>query len=148
MGNRLQDSAIRNHTVKEAIQSVQEIARDLEFMMPLEFFMHLAAGYDPRKGNPLLEWLRRKVKKLGRPKKLVLNERDTEKFYLLLDLAVNFDDVDLSVSQRAAEKLADFIYPKQKMIESTNMSGVVIEAPGKIARKAMKAIAKKMGEDY
>jgi signal recognition particle subunit SEC65 len=148
MANRLQDSAYRKHTVKEAIQSVQEIMKDLGFMMPLEALAHLAAGYDPRKGNPLLMWLRRKIEKQGWPKRFALSEKDTERLYAFVRTAVNFEDVALDVSLRAIEKLADFIYPKQKVIESTGMVGMVIEAPPKIARKAMKKIADKVGEIY
>lgn len=148
MGSRLQDSAIRKHDVKEALQKVQETLKDLDFLTPLEFFAHLSAGYDPRRGNPLLQWLRRKIQKLGRPKRLVLSEKDTARLYLLVDTAVNFDDVAIELSFRAAEKLADFWYPKQKTIESTNMTGMVIETPPKIARRAMKKLAEKLEEIY
>jgi signal recognition particle subunit SEC65 len=148
MGNFSQNSVFRKHTAREDIQNVQETLQDLEFMSPLDALAHYSAGYDPRKPNSVVAFLRRIVDKAGRPKQLVLTPRQTEKLYLLLDLAVNLEFISVELSLKATRILAEFMYPKQKTIESNNMTGVVVETPPKIARKAMKRVAEKIAEIY
>jgi hypothetical protein len=108
--------------VKNLTTRVSEICEQFGIPEPGLFLAHIMAGFDPRGGGQLYQYLHRLRTKIG-------DKRPTaaqwERICFLLDLTPNFEPLDLGTSLGAAMRLMDYLHPKQKAFEVSGSLGTV-----------------------
>lgn len=135
--------AYNSQMTESAENQVTELCKAMKIPTPVEFLTHAMAGTDPRRVSLVYLKIMALEEEYGESPP---DEWDWADLVDLIKAEYRGSIIEIGKSQDAAKQLMEYMYPKRKAVENTNITQIVESRP--LSKQEVKDLRKEFDLDY